>query len=359
MKNILIYFTLFVSIFHVKAQRDTTKFPLKINGYLETYYCFDFGKPANHNRPAFLYSYNRHNEVNINLGFIKASYSKNNIRAIFGLMTGTYPNANLSSEPGVLKNCYEGNVGVKLSKNKNIWVDAGLFPSHIGFESAIGMDCWNLTRSILAENSPYYESGIKLSYTSQHEKWFISGLLLNGWQRIQRVNANNTPAFGHQLTFKPNAKVTFNSSSFVGNDKPDSVMQMRYFHNFYGQFQVQKKLGVIIGFDIGKEQKDKNKSEYNLWYSPVLIVKYSLTTKLSIAMRGEFYSDENQVTIATGSPNGFQTYGYSVNIDYSIAENIMWRVEGREFASKDQIFTENNSVSRQNNFVTTSLAILF
>jgi len=359
MKNFLIFFTLFASIFYVKAQTDSTQLPLKIKGYLESYYCYDFGKPPNHNRPAFLYSFNRHNEVNINLGFIKASYEKNNIRANLGLMTGTYPNANLSSEPGVLKNTYEGNVGVKLSKNKNIWVDVGLFPSHIGFESAIGKDCWNLTRSILAENSPYYESGVKLSSASNNGKWFISGLLLNGWQRIQRVNANNTPAFGHQLTFKPNAKVTLNSSSFVGNDKPDSVMQMRYFHNFYGQFQIQKKLGVIIGFDIGREQKTKNKSEYNSWYSPVFIVKYSLTMKLRIAMRGEYYSDENQVIIATGTHNGFQTYGYSVNIDYSIAENIMWRVEGRGFTSKDPIFNENNSVTRQNNFVTTSLAILF
>jgi hypothetical protein len=77
------------------------------------------------------------------------------------------------------------------------------FASHIGFESAIGKDCWNLTRSILADNSPYYESGAKLSYTSKNEKWFISGLILNGWQRIQRVEGNNLPAFGHQLTFKP------------------------------------------------------------------------------------------------------------------------------------------------------------
>ncbi len=42
-------------------------------------------------------------------------------------------------------------------------------PSHIGFESAVGSDCWNLTRSILAENSPYFESGIKLNYTNKKQ----------------------------------------------------------------------------------------------------------------------------------------------------------------------------------------------
>lgn len=359
MKKALVFLILFTSSLSIKAQTDTTKLPFKVSGYLEAYYCYDFGNPINHNRPDFLYSYNRHNEVNLNLGFIKASYEKNSIRANFSLMVGTYPNANLSSESGVLKNIYEGNVGVKLSKSKNIWIDAGIFPSHIGFESAIGKDCWNLTRSILAENSPYYESGIRLSHTSRNEKWFVSCLLLNGWQRIQRVNGNNTPAFGHQLTFKPNSKITLNSSSFVGNDKPDSVMQMRYFHNFYGQFQLHKKLGLIIGFDIGTEQKAKSRHEYNTWYSPVLIVKYSLTNKWVIAVRGEYYSDEDQVIIATGTSNGFQTFGYSLNIDYLIAENIMWRLEGREFTSKDAIFSGKSSVSKRNSFMTTSLAISF
>jgi len=163
----------------------------------------------------------------------------------------------------VLKNILEANAGVKIFKKKNLWIDAGVFSSHIGFESAIGKDCWNLTRSILADNSPYFETGAKISYTTDDGKWFISGLLLNGWQRIQRVDGNNTPAFGHQLTYKPNAKITLNSSSFIGNDKPDSVRQMRFFHNFYGIFQLTDKLALTNGFNIGAEQKTKGSSKYN------------------------------------------------------------------------------------------------
>jgi hypothetical protein len=358
MKNIFVVLNLFAPILSVNGQTDSTALPFKVTGYLEVYYCYDFAKPENHNRPGFIYSHNRHNEFNLNLGHVKISYEKSTTRANFGLMVGTYSNANLSSEPGVLKNIFEANAGVNLSKSKNIWIDAGIFPSHIGFESAIGKDCWNLTRSILAENSPYYESGIRLSHTSRNEKWFIACLLLNGWQHIQRINGNNSPAFGHQLNFKPNSKVVLNSSSFIGNDKPDSIIRMRYFHNFYSQFQLHKKFQVIIGLDFGAEQKMKHKNEYNVWYSPVFIVRYSLKQKWNIAVRGEYYSDKHQVIIATGTPNGFQTYGYSMNLDYSITQNIMWRIEGRGFKSKDAIFTQKNNISRQNWFITTSLAIL-
>ncbi|MFY8004452.1 MAG: porin, partial [Chitinophagaceae bacterium] len=250
MKKILfaIFSTISLNSF---AQTDSAKTHLSISGYIETYYSFDFSNPIDHNRPSFIYSHNRHNEVSLNLGYVKAAYATDKVRANLALMTGTYANANLEAEPGVLKNIFEANVGVKISKNKNLWVDAGIFASHIGFESAIGKDCWNLTRGILADNSPYYESGAKISYTSDDGKWFLSGLILNGWQRIQRVPGNNTPAFGHQITWAPNNKVKLNSSSFVGSDSPDSLRQMRYFHNFYGQFQLTEKLGLIFGFDIG------------------------------------------------------------------------------------------------------------
>ncbi len=341
------------------TQTDSTQNPLSISGYVETYFSYDFANPENHNRPGFIYSHNRHNEFNLNLGFIKAAYATNNVRANLGVMTGSYANANLAAEPGTFKNIFEANAGVKISSKKNLWVDAGIFASHIGFESAIGKDCWNLTRSILADNSPYYESGVKLSYTSDNQKWFMSGLVLNGWQRIQRVDGNNAPAFGHQVTFKPSSKITLNSSSFIGSDTPDSTKQMRYFHNFYGQFQVHENLGLIVGFDIGAQQKSKGSSDYNNWFSPVLIVKYSVSEKVSVAARAEYYSDQNQVIIVSGTPNGFQTFGYSVNLDFAVAENVLWRIEGRGLSSKDQVFTMNDKSSNENYFVTTALAISF
>lgn len=358
-----IFFILAISIcFFSKAfsQTDSTNSSVKITGYLETYYIYDFSNPVEHNRPGFFYSYNRHNEVNLNFGFIQATYEQDRVRGKLALMTGTYANANLASEPGVLKNIFEANAGVKLSQNHNLWVDAGIFASHIGFESAIGATCWNMTRSMLADNSPYYESGAKISYTSSDSKWFISGLLLNGWQRIQRVPGNQTPAFGHQLTWTPNDKVTLNSSSFIGSDTPDNVRQMRYFHNFYGIFQLTEKVGLIAGFDIGAQQQSKGSSDYNTWYSPVMIVRYSPTEKVSLAARAEYYSDQNQVIISTTTPNGFQTFGYSVNLDVHVTDNVLWRCEARTLSSEDAIFLDRDQLSVNNNsWIGTSLSVTF
>lgn len=358
LRNICLTIILVSSVLISNTQTDSTK-SLVISGYIETYYSYDFANPGSHIRQPFLYSYNRHNEVNLDLGMVKLSYNTDNIRTNIALMAGTYANDNLAAEPGVLKNILEANTGVKISNKSNLWLDAGIFASHIGFESAIGKDCWNLSRSLMAENSPYYESGIKISYTSTNGKWFLSGLLLNGWQRVYRVNGNQMPGFGHQLTYKPSAKITLNSSSFIGNDKPETTRQMRYFHNFYGLFQLSNMFALTTGFDIGSEETAKGSGLYNNWYSPVVILKSSPANKLNIAARIEYYSDPNEVIIATGPSNGFQTWGYSINSDFLIRENVLWRMEFRGFSSQDPILTLNAGSSNYNYFVTSSLAISF
>jgi hypothetical protein len=361
-KCILLLTALFTTEITI-AQEEPKPSPFTVSGYLETYYVYDFNQPKNNARPDFVYSFNRHNEVNLNLGFIKGSYKVDNVRANLALMTGTYANVNLADEPGVLKNIYEANAGVKISSAKNFWIDAGIFSSHIGFESAVGKDCWTLTRSISADNSPYYEAGAKISYTSDNGKWFLSGLILNGWQRIQRVEGNSLPSFGTQITFKPNSKITLNSSTFIGTDKPDSARQMRYFHNFYGILHVNDKVGVTVGFDYGVEEKNPETSSTNAWMSPVIIARFAVSDKVALAVRGEYYQDKNGVIIpmATGAstPNGFTTTGLSTNVDYQLLPNALWRTEIRTFISKDEVFIKGNGASKNNTFVSTSLAISF
>lgn len=341
------------------AQTDSAQSLLSFSGYVEAYYTYDVNKPQVHTRPGFIYSHNKADEFAVNLGYLKASYQTANVRANLALAVGTYMNANYSAEQDVMKNIYEADAGVKISRKSDLWIDAGIMPSHIGFESAVSKDCWNLTRSMLADNSPYFETGARLSYTSKSGKWYMAALLVNGWQRIEMNNDNNVPSFGHQITFKPNDKLTLNSSSFIGNDKPDSARQWRFFHDFYAQYQLSKAFGFIAGFDIGAEQKSKGSSSYNCWYSPVIVGKFTLSNKSALAFRAEYYNDKNGVIISTGTPNGFRTFGYSLNYDLKIKDNILWRIEARDLSSKDPIFLNNTTPKKNDLFFTTSLAVSF
>lgn len=357
MKKLLFTGLLTIGASVLSYAQDNPK--IKVIGYVETYYGYDFNQPTSNSRPSFIYSHNRHNEVNLNLGFIKAAYDSGKVRANMALMAGTYTNANLAGEQGVLKNIFEANAGVKLSENQNLWIDAGIFSSHIGHESAVSKDCWVLTRTISSENTPYYESGAKFTYGSPEGQFTASLFYLNGWQRISRADGNSRPAGGIQLTYKPTAKLTLNYSNYFGNEGSNSVSVKRLYHNIYAIAKLTDEFGFTVGFDYGTQQKVKGQSAKSEVISPVLIAQYRFDPKFAMAARVEYYKDNDGIFIATGTPNGFETTGYSLNLDYSPLSNAIVRLEGKVYDSKDQVFTRDLNLVNHNAVVTVSIAVSF
>ncbi|PSR53796.1 hypothetical protein AHMF7605_09815 [Adhaeribacter arboris] len=364
MKSIYIFLFIITSQL-TYAQTDTVSTaPDKVtfSGFADVYYAYDFNKPQSHERPGFLYNHNRHNEFNVNLAFLKAAYTSDRVRGNLAIMAGTYAQYNLAAEQDVLKNIFEANAGMRLAPK--LWLDAGIFASHIGLESAISKDNYTLTRSLAAENTPYYESGAKLTYEAGRQ-WVFTGLVLNGWQNIREPEGNSSKAIGTQIQFKPTDKILLNSSTFIGNEKPDSVKQQRYFHDFYATFQISNQLKLAAIFDIGAEQRantgsdNTNRDKYNTWFNPTLLVHYNFTDQVGLGARAEYYHDPNGVIISSGTPNGFKTMGYSLNLDYAPTSNVLMRVEGRVLDSQDAIFTRNSQAEDKSSAITTSIAISF
>src|ERR1044072_3078104 len=86
-----------------QAQDSTQAGKVTFSGYAEAYYSYDFNNPANHLKPGFIYSHNRHNELNLNLGFVKANYTSDRVRGKVAIMAGTYAEYNLAAEPELLR----------------------------------------------------------------------------------------------------------------------------------------------------------------------------------------------------------------------------------------------------------------
>ncbi len=350
LKPLLLTCFLLFTISTVRAQKDSSR-SLKLSAYAEFYYSFDFSKPRLQEKAAFLYNYKRNREVQPNLILTKASYSTKRIRANLGLMTGNYARYNLSNEPGLLRYMYEANFGFKLSRKHKLWLDAGIFPSHIGFESAIGSACPNLTRSIVAENSPYYESGVNINYTTANEHLMVALWLLNGWQRIHISRFSQRPSGGLQVAYKPNTRLTINYSNFLGSAHPDSLHRFRTYHNLYALYQPYSKLGLTAGFDIGTETGGSLPN--GIWFTPIAIVRYQLCTKLKMAIRGEYYQDSKQIMLAAPTAKGFEMTGLSVNADYHAHKKLLLRIEGKWYHALESYFH-----SGANNYAITGCAAL-
>ncbi|MEX2484204.1 MAG: porin [Brumimicrobium sp.] len=330
-----------------------------ISGYIDSYYGYDFQNPDNSDRPDFLYNYHRHNELNINLALLKYNYKNDRIRGNLGVMFGSYVTRNLSEEPAALKNIYEANIGIKLAKEHSLWLDVGIMESNLGFESVIGANNWIMTRSMLAENSPYYLNAAKLSYTTKSKKFKAKLLFSNGWQKM----TNGHPSMGHQIQWLPTKNWTINSSSFFGVVDLDivpgvnnTVEWRRYFHNFYVKYD-NEKFGLIAGLDVGFDQSVEDSKNIGGWLGGILVAHYKLTNKFSLAARGEYFFDPNyKLTSPTPFPE-FNNIGTSINFDYQIHSHLLWRIEGRVFSSMHPIYRYNDEPTTSNYYLGTSLSL--
>lgn len=319
------------------AAQDTAQ--VRFSGYAEAYYCYDFARPANGERPAFLYNHKRHNEVSANLLLLRAELKRDAVRGAAGLMAGTYPQCNLAAEPSALRSIYEAQAGVRLSAKGDVWADAGIFPSHIGFEGAIGMEGCNLTRSLVAENSPYYEAGAKVS-ARPWRRLLVSALYLNGWQRIQREPGNQRPAFGTQVRYDDGAGLVVNWSTFVGSMGPDSLGERRWYSNLYAQMEGEHA-AVVLGFDAGVQEARRLSAtagdKYPYWFSVVGAARQRIVGRWWLNARAELFLDEGHVVL----PYDFSSLaGASLGIDWRINDRVWWRVEHRVLASPDEAFSD-------------------
>ncbi len=336
------------------TRTDTTA-SIRFSGYAEVYYTYDLGQPGNNERPDFLYNHKRHNEITANFLLLRAVYEREGVRGAAGLMAGTYVQYNLAHEPLALRNIYEARVGMRLAKRRELWIDAGIFPSHLGFETVIGMDNMTLTRSLVAENSPYYEAGVMLSY-HPNDRWMLAGLILNGWQRIQRVPGQTRPAFGTQVRYDDQAGTVLNWSTFFGYIGADELNRWRYYNNLYGTYN-SGTFGATLGFDFGVQRSVPTIFAANVdgvegWFTVVGIFRQRFAERWWGIMRIEYFGDDGAVI------GGRSLAGLSLGTDLRINDRAAWRLETRGFGSAAETFRLPDGVPTQLNVAFTTALCL-
>jgi hypothetical protein len=355
---LLLLFGLFSSKLMAQVGNDNPKIKLTVSGYTEAYFVSDFKHTQKGERQTFYYNYNRNKQLQFNQSFLKFNISSPKIALNFALHSGTYVQDNYASESNFAKHILEANINVALNNKKTIYLTAGIIPSHLGFESSVAFDNWNLTRSLLAEQSPYYETGLKFTY-KPNEKYEFATLFLNGWQKINPLNFKAMRSLGTQFKYTPNANVNFNWSLYAGSESRGVFSDFRIFNNFYSQLNLNKRWRMLLGFDLGLQQKYQQANEYNFWYSPIFISQFSFNDKLKAAIRFERYQDKKNIIVAVAENTAFVANGLSVNTDYFISPNLLFRVELRGLYSSANVFRSDVNQTTNNRFFATSLAYKF
>ncbi|MBN8851458.1 MAG: hypothetical protein BGO55_04045 [Sphingobacteriales bacterium 50-39] len=340
---------LFIFVLPLSAQQQVDssqnslfkKGKLTLEGYVDAYYSYSVSHPKDATHP-YVVSYNRDNEINVNLAYISLKYTSDRVRATFTPGFGTYMNANYATERQTLQNLLEANVGVKLFSKKDIWLDAGVIGSPFTNESAYSFDQIPYTRSLASENVPYYLTGAKL--TVPLGKWTAYLYLLNGWQVIQ---AQHDPLdFGSQLEFKPNGKWDINWNTYIGNESSAVYpgYKTRCFTDLYATYTASNKWTFTADAYIGWQRRaEADLITTREWWSVNLCARYTFAPGNSFSARIEHFRDPYQVllTPVTGA-SGFKLSSASLGYNLAVTDEVLFRLEARYFGSPEQLYPKRD-----------------
>ncbi len=320
------------------AQRDTIPTRVAFGAFVDGYYAWDAGRPRALDR-AFTTQPARHNEFNINLAFVEAALTGTRVRGRLALQAGTSVQSNYFAEPqvgavsgGVLsRNIQEATVGLRL--HPRLWWDGGIYFSYVGLEGWVSRDNPTYTRSLIADYTPYYLSGAKLTW--QAAPTVTAQLhVMNGWQNVSETNADK--AVGTRIDWTPRPTVLLGWTTFMGNEQPDSLpSRVRVLSQFLGRWTPPgwELSGVV---DVGRQRRPGGGTDR--WTGSTLIVRRSLTPGVKAVGRAEHLFDGRQVLVSTGTPGGFRTTGASLGLDVSPEPRVLWRTEVRAFRSGEALW---------------------
>ena len=342
--------------------RDTTP-KIAFGGFVDGYYAFDFNRPSSFDR-AFTTQPARHNEFNINLAFVEAVLTAPRVRGRLALQTGTSVQSNYAGEPrngsvsgpDLSRLIQEAFAGVKIADN--VWVDGGIFLSHIGMESFISRDNPMYTRSLVADYSPYYESGARLAWQATPKLAAIFHVV-NGWQNISETNSAKSG--GVRIDYAASAATTFSYFNYLGDEGVDSAThsQIRFYNGIGVKSSVTTQFLLYAEADYGTQQRASGSGIAN-WYGGMLTGRYQATPTAAIVGRVERYADKGQVILVTGVADGFRANGASIGVDVVPQSRVLWRTELRGFQGEKAVFPKRTGgPSKSDAFVVTSLGLTF
>jgi hypothetical protein len=319
---------------------------LTYGAFIDSYIAHDFNHLPSRYRAYSTQPYYS-DEGALNLGFVEAALDSESYRGRVAFQYGSSVVENYARESHLWwRYVQEAYGGIKIDRKLSI--DAGVFLSHIGTESWISRDNIALSRSLIADYSPYYESGVRARYAFSDMS--IGELyIVRGWQNISNVE---DPAVGTRWTRRFANRVTLAHSSFVGNQHG-----MRIFNAPSISYTVSARVKVIGEYDVGFQERRADTSAW--WHGWALTVGFTQNSTLSWGVRAEYFSDPHQVMVTTLSQRRFQTFGASINLDMTVVSGLIWRNEYRALMSSEGVYRYRDSFSSHDQFVLSSLQYSF
>ncbi len=326
MKPILVFCLLVAGV--ARAQ-------VTFHGFVDGYATWNPNDPASHENfvSGSGTSAKRANEFNLNLAALEIIEDPKPLGFHLSFVAGTGADVVHAAEAEGFRHVYQASVLYKATDR--LTFEAGIFPSHIGFEGFYSKDNWNYTRGWLGELSPYYQTGVHAGYQFS-KRWSGEIHVLNGWQIIN--DNNDGKAIGVKIAYSSD-RFTASLNTFDGPELPNDDSHWRHFGDVIALYKATPKLSLGGSLDRGHQELPGGSAAN--WLGVAAYARYAMDGRHAIAARAERFRDpENGIS---GTPQKL-TEG-TLTYEYRPVENLIVKVEGRRDHSTANVFRKGESAA--------------
>jgi hypothetical protein len=311
------------------AQDSTKASPFSYSGYVDAYYAYYTDSVGTGNIQKFPTISPRSNAMGLNIAMLSVHYASEKVRSTMTLHYGDIALTTWSAKYNFIQ---EANVGIRL--HKKLWLDAGLFRTHIGTEGLLPKENICSSVAIGTFNEPYYQAGFKLMY-SPSDKLSLCLHILNGYNMFEDNNASKSLGMLAGYIFNDNFSMGY--SNYIGDDVPNDYTNthIRFFHNLYINYS-KNKIRIQVGGDYCTQMNsDTTATKSSTMYSGLASFRFQATSKLGIYTRGEIINDNSGFLTGsfidnTNKTTGLKLWGVTMGAEYKPTDNSYIRVEARQ-----------------------------
>ena len=323
------------------AVADDAK-PLNIRGFVDLDFGFNPNRPRNHeNFMAGTGTTGKGaNEFNVNLAAIEFVRDAQPVGFHLSVVAGSGTDIVHAGEPAgagagrdVYRYLYQASVSYK--PTDRLMIEAGVFPSHIGFEAFFSKDNWNYTRSWLGEFSPYYQTGVHAGYKFT-DRWSGEIHVLNGWQIIGENN--DAKAIGGRIAYNSD-RLSASFNTFDGPELPNDDNHWRHFGNLIAAYKVSPKWTLGGSLDRGHQELPGNTAANGLGAGA--FSRYAIDDRNAFAARAERFNDPDN------GISGFaqKLWEATLTYEYHPSANLILKFEGRHDHSTAPAFSKREGTA--------------
>jgi len=181
--------------------------------------------------------------------------------------------------------------------------DAGKYVTHLGYEVIDGYDGYddNYSRSILFGYAiPFTHTGLKASYAFSSKVAAMVGVV-NGWDLVH--DNNRSKSLAAQVTLTPVSALSVLLNWIGGPEIADDNHTKRNVFDVVAILKPTNTLTLGLNGDYGVENGTSlvNSGSDAVWKGIAGYATLALSGKLSVALRGETFHDDDGVRLGTGT----------------------------------------------------------